>query len=58
MPGLDFVPFEHDNVDHLAELKYQRVVCGWDFEDDTIDIWLRDCQKGEKVSSSLIVNRC
>lgn len=49
MPDLDFVPFDYNDAGHLAEFKYQRILCGWDYEDETIDIWLRDCRKGDKV---------
>jgi hypothetical protein len=41
-----FIP--NDQI-HVAELKRQRQICGWGYEDATIDKWRADINTGEKV---------
>ncbi|GAA5974900.1 hypothetical protein JCM21900_002944 [Sporobolomyces salmonicolor] len=43
---VDLVRFEPDNDAHVAELKHQRILCGWGVE--SVEIWREQVRRGVK----------
>lgn len=48
--SLHFQPLNPDDLKEIAELRRQRLLCGWGF--DSIDKWLDMIRKGDRVSHS------
>lgn len=51
-PSLRFQPLDPDNAVEVAELRRQRMLCGWGLE--SVEKWLEMIRKGDRVSQMLI----
>lgn len=47
-PSIRFQPLDPDNEVQVAELKRQRILCGWGL--DSVEKWLEMIRKGDRVS--------